>query len=81
MRIAISALLVASLLAAAPAFAASVPQSQGALAPGGAAGVENAQGLDVPTIVSIVGVVGVGIAVVILVSNDKNSSATKTSSP
>jgi threonine dehydrogenase-like Zn-dependent dehydrogenase len=82
MRIGICALLVAGLLGATSALAADDSQNQAALAPGGAAGVERAQEFDVPLIVSLVGVVGVGIAVVILVSNSKkNSSSTATSSP
>jgi hypothetical protein len=81
MRSGICTLLAASLLCATSAFAADDSQSQGALAPGAAAGVQKAQEFGVPLIVSIVGVVAVGVGVVILVSNAKTSSATATASP
>lgn len=79
MRSAVAALLVAGLLGTS-AFAADT--DQGALAPGGAAGVQKAQDIDLPLIVSVVGVVGVAAAVIILVSNGHGKSkATTTTSP
>jgi hypothetical protein len=79
MRIAITTVLAASLLMASPAFAASDSQDQGTLAPGGAAGVQQAQDFNFPIIISIVGVLGVAAAVTILVSNGHNTSTTTTS--
>jgi hypothetical protein len=77
MRIGITAVLAASLLASAPAFAAD---DQGTLAPGNAAGVEQAQDISIPIMLSIAGVVGVAVAVGVLVSNGhKGASATTTS--
>jgi heme/copper-type cytochrome/quinol oxidase subunit 2 len=76
MRIGIAAALAISLLAT-PVFAAD--QDQGALAPGGAAGVQQAQDIDLPIIISVVGITAVAVAVTVLVSNDHHSSATTTS--
>jgi hypothetical protein len=76
MRIGIAAALAASLLAT-PVFAGG--QDQGALAPGGAAGVQRAQDIGLPLIISVVGIAAVAAAVIILVSNDKHSSTTTTS--
>lgn len=76
MRIGITAILVVSLLMAAPAFAAS--DAQGALAPGGAAGVQQAQDINIPMMLSIAGVVGVAVVVAVLVSNTNSSSTTTT---
>jgi hypothetical protein len=78
MKSAISAVLAATLFVAVPAFAASDSQSVDTLAPGGPAGVQKAQDFSWPAIISIVGVLGVGVAVAILVSNGSGSSATKT---
>ncbi len=78
MRSMISAVLAAGLLLATPVFAAADSQDQGSLAPGTAAGVQQAQDLSIPLILSIVGVVAVGVGVAILVSNSHHNSATKT---
>ena len=80
MRTGISALLAANLAFTAPALAASEGQDQGTLAPGGAAGVQQAEDFSIPIALSIVGVVGAGVAVAILVSNSHNGSTTATKS-
>jgi hypothetical protein len=76
MRSAVAALLVAS-LAGTPALADI--DDQGTLAPGGAAGVQQAQDIDLPLIISVVGVAGAAAAVIILVSNANGNSKTTTS--
>jgi hypothetical protein len=81
MRIGIPAFLAASLLLTTPVFAAGDSQDQGALAPGNAAGVQQAQDFNFPIALSIAGVVGVGVAVAILVSNGNSSSTTTTAKP
>jgi hypothetical protein len=63
---------------AAPAYAATDSQDQGALAPGGAAGVQQAQDFNFPIILSVVGVIGVSVAVAILVSNGNGNGASTT---
>jgi hypothetical protein len=77
MRIASAAILAASLFAGAPAIAASDSESQGSLAPGGAAGLQQAQDISFPTVVAIAGVIGVAVAVSVLVSSNHSSTATK----
>jgi hypothetical protein len=79
MKSGISAVLAASLLMATPCLAAADSQDQGTLAPGGAAGVQQAQEFNIPIALSLVGVLGVGVAVVFLVSG-AHHSATKTAS-
>jgi hypothetical protein len=78
MKSTLSAAVAAVLLLTSPVCAAQDTQNQGSLAPGGAAGVAQAQNLSAPLILSIVGVVGVAAAAIILVSNSHHASAPKT---
>jgi hypothetical protein len=72
----ISAIVAGCLLFSTCGFAASDNSSP--LAPGGSAGVKQAQEFSVPIILSVVGVLGAGVAAAILVSNSGSHGTTNT---
>jgi hypothetical protein len=74
-----SAVLAATLFASTASFAGTDAQNQGALAPGGAAGVQKAEMWDQNTTMIIVGVAaGAAVLAVILSNGSSNGSVTTT---
>jgi hypothetical protein len=79
-----SAVLAAALFASTASFAGTDAHEQGALAPGGAAGVQQAQGMSNGTIMAIVGIAIVAAIVAEIASNGGghgSSSTTTTGAP
>lgn len=67
-----SAVLAATLFASTASFAGTDAQNQGTLAPGGAAGVEKAQGMAPGTIMAVVGI-AIGAAIVAEIASNGSS--------
>lgn len=79
-----SAVLAAAVFASTASFAGTDAQNQGTLAPGGAAGVEKAEGVSTGTVMAIVGI-AVGAAIIAEIASNGSSggsvSTTTTGSP
>jgi hypothetical protein len=73
-----SAVLAAALLASTATFAGTNTRDQGALAPGGAAGVQQAQTMSTPIVLALVGVAAAVAVIAIIASNNGNGSVTTT---
>ncbi|HEY4113244.1 MAG TPA: hypothetical protein VGM17_04215 [Rhizomicrobium sp.] len=73
-----SAVVAAAMLASTAAYANDVQPSQGALAPGGAAGVHEAAIFGVPTATALLFTAAIIAVIAITVSNSGNSSSSKT---
>lgn len=76
-----SAVLAAALVASTASFAGTDARDQGALAPGGAAGVQQAEGISTSTVLVVVGIAAGAAVIAAIVSNgghNGGSSATTT---
>jgi hypothetical protein len=73
-----SAVLAAALVASTGSFAGTDAQNQGTLAPGGAAGVEKAQGMAPGTIMAVVGIAVAAAIVAEIASNGSNGGSVST---
>jgi hypothetical protein len=78
-----SAVLAAALFASTATFAGTDARDQGALAPGKAAGVEQAQGMSNNTIMAVVGIAIAAALIAAIASNGSNGtvSTTTTATP
>lgn len=73
-----SAVLAAALLASTASFAGTDVRDQGALAPGGAAGVQQAQGMSNGAIMAVVGVAIAAAIVAEIASNGGDNGSVST---
>jgi|HubBroStandDraft_5_1064220.scaffolds.fasta_scaffold3009872_1 hypothetical protein len=77
-----SAVLAAAMLASTASFAGTDARDQGALAPGGAAGVQHAETFTTPVVMTLVGIAAAAaVLAVILSSNNGSVTTTTTGSP
>jgi hypothetical protein len=77
-----SAVLAAAMLASTASFAGTDARDQAALAPGGAAGVQQAETFTTPVVMTLVGIAAAAaVLAVILSSNNGSVTTTTTGSP